>query len=287
MPELSFDRLPPALPAFGKVALSRGARDGELAEPLVATAPRVTAPSAALRRYRKVCADRGSLYLPVCYPQVLALPLQLHLMGHESFPLPAMGLVHVSNRIEQQRPLATDEAFDVRVEIATIEKTERGFEFEMVTELRAADDTLAWRGIARILNRRGGGGKKKSPPPAPQPSGLPLLEEWSLKANLGRRYARASGDVNPIHLSALSAKLLGFKRAIIHGMWTQARAATVLPLATDTAGVLAVDFKTPLFLPGKARLHGELQGNIANFEVKDARNHKPILEGSWTRGEGA
>ena len=33
-----------------------------------------------------------------------------------------------------------------------------------------------------------------------------------------------SGDVNPIHLSGLTAKAFGFKRAIAHGMWVKARA---------------------------------------------------------------
>lgn len=43
-------------------------------------------------------------------------------------------------------------------------------------------------------------------------------QEWSLASDLGRRYARVSGDINPIHLHALSARAFGFRRAIAHGM---------------------------------------------------------------------
>ena len=41
--------------------------------------------------------------------------------------------------------------------------------------------------------------------------------------NLGRRFARASGDLNPHHLYAWTAKLLGYKKPVAHGMWTMAR----------------------------------------------------------------
>ncbi len=61
-----------------------------------------------------------------------------------------------------------------------------------------------------------------------RPVGLPLAAEWKLPGDLGRRYAAASGDRNPIHLHALSAKAFGFPRAIAHGMWTKARCMAAL-----------------------------------------------------------
>ena len=47
--------------------------------------------------------------------------------------------------------------------------------------------------------------------------------EWRLPGDLGRRYAAVSGDRNPIHLYALTAKAFGFPRQIAHGMWSKAR----------------------------------------------------------------
>ena len=47
---------------------------------------------------------------------------------------------------------------------------------------------------------------------------------WRVPDDIGRRYAKVSGDVNPIHMSSLTAKALGFKRAIAHGMWVKAHA---------------------------------------------------------------
>lgn len=288
MAELNFDRLPPALPAFGKVVVSRASKTVELKEPLIATADNVKPRAMMVAAYRRVCGGTKSEFLPVCYPQVMVFPLHLHLMGHPDFPLAAMGMVHVSNRIEQAQPMHIDASYDVSVEINAINETARGYEFDLVTEFQDAQGRVVWRGITSILSRRSdksgasSGAKKK--PPAPKPSSLPELALWTLKGNLGRRYALVSGDINPIHISAPTAKLLGFKRAIIHGMWTLARSAATLPVNTEEAGVLEVEFKTPLFLPGKAKLHGEAKASDFVFEVKDANNHKPILSGKWTAG---
>lgn len=47
----------------------------------------------------------------------------------------------------------------------------------------------------------------------PNPTAL-----WQLGVDTGRAYASVSGDFNPIHLSVLSAKALGMRRSIAHGM---------------------------------------------------------------------
>jgi acyl dehydratase len=55
--------------------------------------------------------------------------------------------------------------------------------------------------------------------------------------------------VNPIHLSALTAKAFGFKRAIAHGMWVKARALAALSGRLPDALTVDVAFRKPLFLP--------------------------------------
>ena len=60
------------------------------------------------------------------------------------------------------------------------------------------------------------------------------------------RYARASGDHNPIHLDDEAARAVGLPRAILHGLWTMAQAARVIsreagnPLALSK---LSVEFR--------------------------------------------
>jgi acyl dehydratase len=69
---------------------------------------------------------------------------------------------------------------------------------------------------------------------------------------MGRRYAKVSGDFNPIHWHALTARPFGFKRAIVHGMWTLAACLARLGEALPTAGVtVRCDFLKPVVLPSE------------------------------------
>ena len=72
---------------------------------------------------------------------------------------------------------------------------------------------------------------------------------WRLTPRTARRYAAVSGDRNPIHMSALSAKPFGFPRAIAHGMYTAARALAAVGAARGPAFNWQVDFAKPVLLP--------------------------------------
>ena len=74
--------------------------------------------------------------------------------------------------------------------------------------------------------------------------------EWRLPGDLGRRYAAVSGDHNPIHLYALTAKAFGFPRQIAHGMWSKARCLAALDGRLPDAVTVEVAFKKPVLLPG-------------------------------------
>jgi acyl dehydratase len=63
-----------------------------------------------------------------------------------------------------------------------------------------------------------------------------------------------SGDVNPIHLSAPTARLFGFPRAIAHGMWTAAGCLASLEPRTPAAHEVRLAFRRPVLLPSTVEL---------------------------------
>lgn len=82
---------------------------------------------------------------------------------------------------------------------------------------------------------------------------------------------------------ALTAKMLGFRKAIAHGMWTKARAlATLMPREPVEQAEATVEFKTPLFLPARASLWAAREEGNALFEVRNAKGDKPHLRGRVT-----
>ena len=233
-----------------------------------------------LRAYREICGFPDAGDVPIPYPQVQAISLQMHLLTRPQFPLPLVGLVHLSNKIVQERALQPDETFAVQVGLIGDRKTDKGLEFDLQTTWTDAAGKVVWAAIATILHRRKQALRKKGPPPA-EDSRLSDYKSIEAPADIGRRYGKISGDMNPIHLYPFTARLLGFDRHIAHGMWSMARCCALLQ---DGLGrpphELAVQFRQPLFLPARATLrHGEDQGGVA-FALIGRDSGKTHLTGS-------
>ena len=101
--------------------------------------------------------------------------------------------------------------------------------------------------------------------------------------DLGRRYAAVSGDRNPIHLYTLTAKALGFRRQIAHGMWSNARCVAALENRLPDAVTVEVAFKVPVFLPGKVAFGSVQTDDGFAFVLRDPRSGAPHLQGRTTR----
>jgi acyl dehydratase len=245
---------PPSLPGlFVRAALRRGISGKTLPQDGLRCAVSVEPPH--LARYRQLCGFRDDGRLPATYPHILAFPLQMKLLTDPHFPFPLLGLVHLENRIRVIRQLVGLGPFVVSVEVNNLAPHEKGAVFSLITRL---EDRLGllWEGDSRILYRGlrlDGPVVEHSEEPA-----LPLLEvdSWQAPANIGRAYARIAGDYNPIHLSAVSARLFGFRRAIAHGLWNKARSLAALSGHLPASGyAVEVRFQKPVLLPSTLRLH--------------------------------
>ena len=90
--------------------------------------------------------------IPITYPQVLATPLQMHILADNRFPFPALGLVHLYQEIQYPIPLKLGLEFDIYCWVEGCEQVTKGVQFKMYTELRV-DETVYWRGQSRILSQ--------------------------------------------------------------------------------------------------------------------------------------
>jgi acyl dehydratase len=232
-----------------------------------------------LARYVRVCGHDLSDAVPASYPHVLAFGLQLALVTDPSFPLPPIGLVHTANRIEQRRPLSAAERPSLRVSLDPIEPHPRGRSFTIRTEVRCAGEPV-WTEWSTMLHRGDGDESVPAAPSPPSSAELARSAEWRLTGDLGRRYAVVSGDRNPIHLHALTARLLGFRRPIAHGMWTIARCLAALGSELPESFDVQVAFKRPILLPATVAFAEARagRGGLA-FGVRDARDDTPHLDG--------
>lgn len=244
----------------------------------------VAADPDAVAAYARVCGFALRDRLPPTYPHVLAFPLHMALMADGRFPFGAVGLVHLENRIEQHRPLGLGEELSLRARPTPLAPHPKGRTFAIVTEARAGGE-LAWEGVSTFLRRGKGdpdaaGGLDFALDPE-----TPASAEWRLSGDLGRRYAGVSGDRNPIHMHALTAKPLGFPGAIAHGMWTKARCLAALESRLPDAFAVEVRFRKPIVLPAKVEFasargqDGTHEGGEVEFAVRDAKRATPHLDG--------
>ncbi len=231
--------------------------------------------------YANVCGFRQSELLPFTYPHILAFPLHLELMLHRDFPLAPMGLVHIRNQITQYRPIHLSEPLDVRCFLGAAQQHDKGLEFDILTEVRSRGELL-WESVSTNLSRQPKAGNAKPRQQAPDLPQHEHQQDWQLPADLGRCYARVSGDSNPIHLHPLSARLFGFRQPIAHGMWTKARTAAALSHLIDgRSGQLTVQFKQPIFLPSDVTLHCSLESGAATLEVRQRDEPRVHMTGQW------
>lgn len=242
--------------------------------------PHVVVDAKKVAAYAKVCGFSKAHGVPMLFLHIEAFPLAMMLFGSKRFPWPAMGTVHLANSATLHQRVHVGD--DLRIEMQTGElfKHEKG----QVLTLHARalrDGQLVWESTWTLL-RMG----VRQPQGAPYVSAVGELPALSPQADfyagsgIGRRYGLMSGDINPIHLSAITAKFLGFRRAVAHGMWTKAKALSTLMPREDVAyASVLVEFKTPLFLPSKASLWAAREEQGAVFEVRNARGDKPHLRG--------
>jgi acyl dehydratase len=312
------------IPGASRLPFVGGERAGEVPD-LVLTLDDVAVDRERLAAYDRVCKLPLRDGLPATYPHMLAFPLHLSLMTDPSFPFPALGLVHIANRIVQHRPIGAEERLELRVWATALEPHPRGTQFTLRSEARVGDE-LVWEESSTILKRgssegtgeASAGGEREPPtsetgepsaddageaslnaerepsageegeaPPGEEPPGearqgerLPVTATWRLPGDLGRRYASVSGDLNPIHIHPLTAKLFGFRTAIAHGMWTKARCLAALDPRLPDRFTVKVAFKKPILLPATVEFL-ELDNPAGiRFAVRGAGKGTPHLDGA-------
>jgi acyl dehydratase len=265
----------PMIPGVSRLPFVGGG-GGEMPE-LELTLRGVTVEPERLAAYAKVCGFAPGETLPATYPHMLSFPLHMAVMADGRFPFGPIGLVHISNRIVQHRPLSPHESMDLRVNVTPLEDHPRGRSFTLISQARVGGE-LVWEESSTMLRRghaRAAGGAQQSKDRLDAP---PKLEEWSLPGEVGRRYAAVSGDRNPIHMHPLTAKPFGFSSAIAHGMWTKARCLAALGSLPDAFAV-EVRFRAPIPLPAKVAFASVHEGSAIRFAVSDVARGTPHLEG--------
>ncbi|RAI68613.1 acyl dehydratase [Pseudomonas fluorescens] len=233
-----------------------------------------------LAAYRMVCGFADNGLLPPTYPHIPGFALQMQLLTARDFPFPLLGLIHLSNHIRVLRPMGGVNRVRVSVRVQNLQPHAKGATFDLLTTL---DDQLGplWEAQSRMLCRSA---KLEGEPLEEQLASrlaLTEVEHWQAPSDIGRQYAKVSGDYNPIHLGAASARLFGFPTAIAHGLWNKARTLAALAVHLPVANVeIAVQFKKPVRLPSEVTLLASAPGACGDFQLTGVGDLEHMV-GHW------
>ncbi|WP_107774534.1 MaoC family dehydratase [Nocardioides sediminis] len=234
---------------------------------------------ADVEAYAAVCGFPRKDTVPLPYPHLLAFPLHMAVMSDPAFPWPAIGTVHLENTITAHRPVGVGETLNLTTSVGAPRAHAKGTLLDFVTVVTSGDETV-WESTSTYLRRgRGEAGASGGLAIEGAPAGG---IEWRLPADLGRRYAAVSGDHNPIHLYPWTARALGFRRQIAHGMWTLARSVAAIENRLPGAVTVEVAFKRPAFLPGTVAFADVVDAGVHTFALTAPRDGSPHVVGRAT-----
>lgn len=232
-----------------------------------------------LAQYAKVCGFTfDGKQLPSTYLYVLSFRLHAVIFTHDAVTFPLLGMIHLKNSIQVFRPVLVEEKLSLECELKSSALTDTGLEFELVSKAYVGDE-LVWQALSTYLYRIDTPGRRSRPPRA---TDMPWdgAITWALSEDLGRQYAKASGDYNLIHLHPLLSKRFGFERVLAHGMWSKARCiAQLMPAIGQRPFSIDVEFKLPVFMPSEVTFNFEAQDKGLRFEVRDLKGRRPHLQG--------
>ncbi|MFI6042257.1 MaoC family dehydratase [Nocardia sp. NPDC051321] len=210
-----------------------------------------------LAAYCRATGLRFGDALPLTYPFILTFPIVMQLVVQRDFPFVAVGAVHAENLIERTRDISVSEPLDIKARIENLREHPKGLLVDAITEISVGRE-LVWRQVTTFLHQQRtslSGGPK--PEPKPEEAAPPPLRTWRVDQKTINQYAAASGDHNPIHVSSLGAKALGFPKTIAHGMWSAAHILGTIEGRVPGKATYSVKFGKPIFLPSTVNVYAD------------------------------
>ena len=232
MAHTTFTQLPNVLPSYLRASLKPRAslQPGASLPRLSASWQDATFDKADVERYRNLCrlpCSNDDNIVPLLYPHAMLGPLHLYLLSHPKFPIGLVGSVHLRNHVVQYFPLSVKEPFCVQLQLSEGRRRPQGFEVDLTQEISVGGRTC-WSSVSTFLARQ----HKCDTADAESPLASSVariagerhrLGSFPIPPETGVAFGHLTKDINPIHMSKFLARLFGFERDLIHGLWAVGR----------------------------------------------------------------
>lgn len=264
------------------IATLRRRQDGALAESgLEASYEIGHVDTAHIAKYRDIIGSQVP-HLPLTYFYLPAQRAQVSLMLDRRFPYAIPGLIHATNEMRLHRLPELHAPLVANVSVRPHGEGRSGPRFVFKVDLMQLGDlVVSCVSEYQIRSReraRPADGAEVSERPASS-----VMMSWEATASAVRRYARVSGDFNPIHLSSSLARAFGQRSAICQGMYCVGRvAASVERQSGRQVIAIAARFRRPIPVPGRVGINIEPGLDDGVYSVWSEPEPSLRLSGSWS-----
>jgi NAD(P)-dependent dehydrogenase (short-subunit alcohol dehydrogenase family)/acyl dehydratase/putative sterol carrier protein len=224
-----------------------------------------------LAAYDAAVGDSGSLIFPV----TLVKDPFVKLFEDPDFNGELSRMVHGEQVFAFHRPLKAWDLITPRGRVLGIEDKSSGQILNLGLRIYCEGD-LVVEMESRLFFRGETKGEKSAAPAPPARPPATSTNMITVPPDLPRRYAGASGDMNPIHVDKSFAQSAGFKDVILHGLGTLALVAKALP--KDLAQ-LQVRFAKPVYPNDALTTSLWRAGDRIEFETLNASGEAVLSQG--------
>ncbi len=242
------------------------------------------------RSYAEATDDTRATYTTEAPPMFAVRPMMAVAMG--VLREPELGadlrrLVHGEQHMTFHRGLRVGERLAVSARIEAIEERGSGEVLELAQRLTTPGGEVIVEALGVMFVRGEGQSVKRGKAEAEEERGAPeYVASQVVAPDQAVRYAKASGDGNPLHVDEAFAKAAGLPGTILHGLCTMAFAARALVDGPGggEAGALAeasVRFARPVFMGDEVTTRlwkGEGEGEWV-FEARNQRDEVVLSRG--------
>ena len=202
------------------------------------------------------------------YAFVLGYRFLGQLLLQANIPSKLAGLIHLSSQFTYVSEHDFSKDCDVEVTLTGFRQSSKGILYSFKTVLfQRGIKTLENTNMVLDKSPHYKSNKAKSKGNWEQAS-YDVIAKLPVTIDTAWRYAKLSGDFNPIHLHKLSAKALGLPNALIHGMynshWSLAQLDTSMLKNWQS---IKVGFNRPCYLPSNISLVALESGEYGLFST--------------------
>lgn len=250
--------------------------------------------------------------VPPALLHALCFPSMLDLLTDSKLGIQPLGVVVTDVRWTLVRPVHPREPLELTARVSQVSRDEAGTGLTVECTLRR-DGRICYREETRYRDKgRSGAARLVAADTEPEPDAgwLPAVpnhrETFGVNAagrleigqavalttlravpSTARGWAEFSGDSNPIHLSAVAARLFGYKKVVLHGAAIDAWTAHTAGITGEHPCAGAVSFRAPALLPSELELIDMGGERFVVVEKKSGRDLAHVtFSGAKETGDG-